>query len=63
MNNFPFVGDIACVALYNRALSAKEVKAVYAEHAATADGKAELMSTRQNPRFGFRNTRQLEDSN
>jgi hypothetical protein len=45
-NNFPFVGEIDSIALYDRALSAAEVKASYAEHAASAGGKVELLSTR-----------------
>lgn len=55
MNNFPFVGDIAEVALYSRALSAREVKAIYAEHAATAGGKAELLPGPGQANFHFRN--------
>jgi hypothetical protein len=49
-NNFPFVGEIDGIALYNRALSANEIKASYAEHAASADGRAELLPTRSNHR-------------
>jgi hypothetical protein len=62
-NNFPFVGDIDEVALYNRALSAKEVGAIYAEHAATAGGKADLVPTRPQPRFSFRNGLQPPEKN
>jgi hypothetical protein len=55
MNNFPFVGDIDEVGLYNRALTGKEVYAVYSEHAATAGGRAGLLPTRQDNRFAFQN--------
>lgn len=51
-NNFPFVGEIDEIALYNRALSANEIKASYAEHAASAGGRAELLPTRNNPMPG-----------
>ena len=47
-NNFPFVGEIDGIALYNRALSADENEAGYAEHAANAGGRAELLPTRNN---------------
>ena len=47
-NNFPFVGEIDGIALYNRALSADEIKAGYAEHVASADGRVELLPTRNN---------------
>ena len=40
-NNFPFVGDIDEIALYDRALSADEVGAIYAENAGKASGHAE----------------------
>lgn len=47
-NNFPFVGDIGQVGLYDRALSADEVKAIYLENAANADGRASELPTRNN---------------
>jgi hypothetical protein len=57
-NNFPFIGEIDEMALYDRALSADEVNAIYAEHAASAGGRAEPLPTRgrQNirPPFGSR---------
>jgi hypothetical protein len=49
-NNFPFIGEIDEVGLYNRALSAEEVNAIYTEHAADAGARAELLP----PRAGFR---------
>lgn len=48
-NNFPFIGDIDELALYNRALSADEVNASYAENMATANGRADPLP----PRGGF----------
>lgn len=45
-NNFPFIGDLDEVGLYNRALSVAEVNALYAEHAADAGGRAELFPAR-----------------
>ncbi len=39
-NNFPFVGDLDEVGLYNRALSAEEVNAIYSENSAQAGGYA-----------------------
>jgi hypothetical protein len=49
-NNFPFLGDIDEVALYNRALSANEINAIYSANAANAGGRAEINSP-QRPRF------------
>jgi hypothetical protein len=45
-NNFPFIGDIDEVGLYNRALSAAEVNAIYAEHAADAGNRADPLPPR-----------------
>jgi hypothetical protein len=39
------------MALYNRALSADEVDASYAEHVANAGGRAEPLPTRSNQNF------------
>ena len=39
-NNFPFIGDIDEVGLYDRVLSADEVNALYNENAANAGGRA-----------------------
>ena len=50
-NNFPFVGEIDGIALYNRALSANEIKTSYIEHAASADGRVELLPTRNDSRL------------
>ena len=47
-NNFPFAGEIDEVALYNRALSADEVNASYAEHAADAGEQVGPLPTRNN---------------
>jgi hypothetical protein len=47
-NNFPFSGEIDEIALYGRALSADEVNAIYAENAANAGGRAELLPARTN---------------
>lgn len=54
-NNFPFIGEIDEMALYNRALSEDEIKASYAEHAANAKGQAAPLPTRarQNIRMPF----------
>ena len=52
-NNFPFIGDIDELGLYDRALSADEVNALYAEHAADAGGRAEPFPPRMRPRFGM----------
>lgn len=58
-NNFPFVGDIDEIALYDRALSVDEINAIYSEHAANATGRAEPLPTRGRsgirPPMGFRN--------
>jgi hypothetical protein len=52
-NNFPFIGEIDGMALYSRALSAKEVKARYAEHAANAGSRAEPLPTRSRANAGL----------
>jgi hypothetical protein len=52
-NNFPFIGDIDEVGLYDRALSADEVNAIYAEHAADAGGRAAPLPSRMRPHFGI----------
>ena len=52
-NNFPFVGEIDGIALYDRALSAHEVKACYAEHVANAGSRAEPLPTRNNAHGNF----------
>jgi hypothetical protein len=49
-NNFPFVGEISEVGLYDRALSAEEVNAIYTEHAADAGARAEPLPLRS-PNF------------
>jgi len=57
-NNFPFNGDLDEIGLYNRALSADEVNAIYEENAAQAGGRAEPFPTRNGrpmrPPFAFR---------
>ena len=45
-NDFPFIGDLDEIALYNRALSADEINAIYSENAANAGGRAELLPPR-----------------
>ena len=45
-NNFPFIGEIDEMALYDRALTADEVNAIYAEHAANAGGRVEPLPAR-----------------
>ena len=45
-NNFPFIGEIDEMALYDRALSADEVNAIYAENAANAGGRVEPLPAR-----------------
>ena len=45
-NNFPFIGEIDEMALYDRALSADEVNAIYAEYAANAGGRVEPLPAR-----------------
>jgi hypothetical protein len=52
-NNFPFIGDIDELALYDRALSADEVNAIYIENAANAGGQADPLPTR-NSRMPWR---------
>ncbi|HEY4417802.1 MAG TPA: LamG domain-containing protein [Verrucomicrobiae bacterium] len=42
-NNFPFIGDIDHVALYNRALTATEVQALYKKGAGRAGGRTTLL--------------------
>lgn len=55
-NNFPFVGDLDEVGLYNRALSEEEVSAIYEENAARAGGRAEPLPPRNAaPRLFFTN--------
>ena len=46
-NNFPFIGEIDEVGLYDRALSVAEINAIYTEHAATAPERAELFQPRK----------------
>ena len=48
-NNFPFIGDIDEVGLYDRALSADEINALYNENAANADGRAAPFPGRTRP--------------
>ena len=50
-NNFPFIGEIDEMALYDRMLSADEVNAIYAEHAANAGSRAEPLPQRTNQRI------------
>jgi hypothetical protein len=45
-NNFPFIGDLDEIALYNRALSVEEVNAIYTENSANAGGRIELLPSR-----------------
>ena len=52
-NNFPFVGDLDEMSLYDRALSGEEVKAIYSANAANAGGRAELLPTRSMQPFGM----------
>jgi len=52
-NNFPFIGDIDEVGLYDRALPADEINAIYAEHAADASERADPLPSRMRPRFGM----------
>jgi hypothetical protein len=47
-NNFPFVGEIDSISLYDRALTPAEVKAGYNANAAKATSRAELLPTRKN---------------
>lgn len=48
-NNFPFAGDIDEISLYDRALSADEINAIYNENSGKADGRAgPLPSQNQN---------------
>jgi hypothetical protein len=53
-NNFPFIGDIDEVGLYDRALSEAEVNAIYAEHAADAGSRADPLPPRTFPRMPVR---------
>ena len=55
-NNFPFVGDLDEVGLYNRALSAEEVNAIYSENSARAGGYAAPLP----PRNGISPTRRAQ---
>ncbi len=50
-NNFPFIGDLDEVGLYNRALAVEEINAIYNENSAHADGRAELFPARSNIRM------------
>jgi hypothetical protein len=50
-NNFPFIGEIDEMGLYDRALSEAEVNGVYAEHAADAGARAEPLPPRSNQIF------------
>lgn len=58
-NNFPFIGEIDEIGLYDRALSADEVNAIYAEHVADAGTRAEPLPNRSSmprvPRYGGQN--------
>jgi len=58
-NNFPFIGEIDEMGLYNRALSVDEVNAIYAEHAADAGARAEPLPNRSSmmriPHYGGQN--------
>jgi hypothetical protein len=45
-NNFPFIGEIDEMALYDRALTADEVNAIYSENAANAGGRVEPLPAR-----------------
>jgi hypothetical protein len=45
-NNFPFIGEIDELALYDRALTADEVNAIYSENAANAGGRVEPLPAR-----------------
>lgn len=47
--NFPFVGDIDEIALYNRALSPNEIRALYSEYADHAGGTCQLLPARSTP--------------
>lgn len=51
--NFPFIGDIDEIALYDRALSPEEISASYAEHAADAGGTCEPLPSRPSPASNF----------
>lgn len=53
-NNFPFTGDIDEIGLYNRALSADEVNAIYNENVANAGDRVELFrASNQNQNFRY----------
>ncbi len=45
-NNFPFIGDIDEIALYNRPLSEDEINGIYSENAANAGDRAKPLPTR-----------------
>lgn len=53
-NNFPFIGEIDEVGLYDRALSVAEVNAIYAENVANATARAEPLPSRSNPGMPIR---------
>ncbi len=55
-NDFPFIGEIGEVGLYDRALSAAEINAIYTEHVADAGARAEPLSPRS-PNFNPMRTR------
>jgi beta-lactamase regulating signal transducer with metallopeptidase domain len=45
-NNFPFIGDVDEIALYNRALSVDEIHGIYQANAANAQGIADPLPSR-----------------
>jgi hypothetical protein len=45
-NNFPFIGEIDEVGLYDRALSPTEINSIYIEHAGDANQHAEPLPSR-----------------
>jgi hypothetical protein len=45
-NNFPFIGEIDEVGLYDRALSVAEINSIYNEHASNTDQRAEPLPPR-----------------
>jgi len=53
-NNFPFIGEIDEVGLYDRALSESEINAIYQANAANAGARAKPLPPRSN-RMMFRN--------
>jgi hypothetical protein len=61
-NNLPFIGDIDSLSLYNRALSAEEINAIYNENAGNAGGRAgPLPAVNQYRRMNF-NAQPIFDS-